>query len=97
MARQVSGDGFTVYFPNYDSGDVDTLDFATVETSRHSVIRRGDGETVATFVATWGDANMVRLQGFGALTGGMIDLARWRFTDAADAADAAYEIVPSIG
>jgi len=97
MASQVSGDGFTVYFPNYDSGDVDTLDFATVETTRHSVIRRDDGATVAAFVATWGDANMIRLQGSGALTAGMIDLARWNMTDAADAADAAYEIVPAIG
>ena len=97
MARQVSGEGFTVYFDNYDSGEVDTLDFATVEISRHSVIRRGDGATVATFVATWGDANMIRLQGSGAITAGMIDLARWRFTDAADAADAEYEIVPPLG
>ncbi len=97
MAQQVSGEGFTAYFDNYDTGEVDTLDFATVEVSRHSVIRRRDGATVAAFVATWGDHNMIRLQGSGALTAGMIDLAHWRFTDAADAADAAYEIVPSIG
>jgi hypothetical protein len=97
MARQVSGEGFTVYFDNYDTGEIDTLDFATVETTRHSVIRRDDGATVAAFVATWGDANMVRLQGSGSLTAGMIELAHWRMTDAADAADAAYEIVPPIG
>jgi hypothetical protein len=97
MARKSSGEGFAVYFDNYDTGEIDTLDFATVETTRHSVIRRGDGATVAAFVATWGDANMVRLQGSGALTAGMIDLARWNMTDAADAADAAYEIVPAIG
>jgi hypothetical protein len=97
MAQQISGDGFALYFESYDTGEVDTLDFATVETSRHSVIRRGDGATVAAFVATWGDANMIRLQGSGALTAGMIDLARWSMTDAAETADAEYEIVPSIG
>jgi hypothetical protein len=97
MARQISGDGFTLYFDDYDSGEIDTLDFVDVETSRHSVIRRGSGETVATMVATWGDCNMVRLQGSGKLTAGILDLAWWRMTDAADAADAEYEIVPPIG
>jgi hypothetical protein len=97
MARQVSGDGFTVYFPNYDSGEVETLNFTTIETSRHSVIRRDNGATVATLIVTWGDHDLIRLQGSGSLTTGMIDMARWNMTDAADAADAAYEIVPPIG
>jgi hypothetical protein len=97
MAQQVSGDGFDVYFGNYDSGEIDTLDFVDVETSRHSIIRRGSGETVATMVATWGDQSMIRLQGSGKLTAGILDLAWWRMTDAADAADAEYEIVPHIG
>lgn len=97
MARQVSGDGFTVYFDNYDTGAVDTLDFATVEVSRHSVIRRRDGATVAAFVATWGDHDLIRLQGSGSLTAGMIDMARWSMTNAAEAAAAEYAIVPPIG
>jgi len=96
MARQVSGDGFTVYYHGYDSGAVDVLDFATVDTSRHSVIRRDNRATVAEFIATWGDHDLIRLQASGAVTAGMIDLARWNMTDAADAADAEYEIVPPI-
>ena len=97
MAQQISGDGFALYFDNYDTGEVDTLDFATVETSRHSVIRRDGGATVATLVATWGDHDLVRLAGSGKLTAGIIDLAWCRMTDAADAADAEFEIVPPIG
>lgn len=97
MAQQISGDGFTLYFNSYDSGEVDTLDCATVETSRHSVIRRDGGAVVATLTATWGDHVMVRLEGSGKLTPGILDMAWWRMTDAADAAGAEYEIVPPIG
>jgi hypothetical protein len=97
MARQVSGDGFTVYFDNYDTGERDTLDFATVDVSRHSVKRRRDGATVAAIVATWGDHILIRLQASGMVTDGMLDLAQWNMTDAAEQADSDYEIVPPIG
>jgi hypothetical protein len=99
MARQLEGTlaDFAIYIRDYDSGEIDTLAFADVTTSAHSIVRRADGKIVARMVATWGDCDLVRLQASGAVTGGMIDLAKWRFTDAADAADAAYEIVPSIG
>ena len=97
MARQVSGDGFTVYFDNYDTGEIDTLDFATVETSRHSVISRRDGTTVAEIVATWGDHSLIRLQASGKVTDGILDLAQWNMTDAAEAAAADHEIVPPLG
>ncbi len=97
MAQQISGDGFKLYYGNYDSGAVDTLEFATVETSRHFVICRDGGAVVATLVATWGDHDLIRLQGSGKLTAGILDLAWWRMTDAADAADAEFEIVPPIG
>jgi len=97
MSQLISGDGFTLYFADYDSGETDTLEFVDVETTRHSVIRRADGATVASFAATWGDHNMVRLEGSGKLTPGIIDLAWWRMTDAADSAGAEYEIVPPIG
>ena len=97
MARQVSGDGFTVYFEDYDTGEIRPLDYATIDTSRHSVIRRGDGEKVGEIFATWGDHNLIRLQASGRITGGILDLARWDMTDAAEAAAARYEIVPPLG
>lgn len=97
MAQQISGDGFALYFDRYDSGEVDTLDFATVETSRHSVIRRDCGATVATLMATWGDHDMIRIQGSGKLTPGILDMAWWRMTDAASTAHAEFEIVPPLG
>ena len=97
MARQVSGDGFTVYFDNYDTGEIDTLDFATVETSRHSVISRRDGTTAAEIVATWGNHSLIRLQASGKVTNGILDLAQWNMTDAGEAAAAEYEIVPPLG
>jgi hypothetical protein len=97
MAQQITGDGFKLYFNSYDSGEVDTLDFATVETSRHSVIRRDGGAPVATLVATWGDYVMVRLEGRGTLSDGLLDMAWWRMTDAASAAHAELEIVPPLG
>lgn len=97
MARHVMGDGYTVYFDNYDTGEIDTLDFATVEVSRHSVIRRRDGATVATIVATWGDHSMIRLQASGMVTDGMLDLAQWNMTDDGEQAEKEYEIVPPIG
>ena len=97
MAQQITGDGFKLYFNSYDSGEADTLDFATVETSRHSVVRREGGATVATLAATWGDHDLIRIQGSGKLTAGILDLAWWRMTDAASAAHAEFEIVPPIG
>ena len=97
MAQRVWTENFKLYFDNYDSGEVDTLDFATVETSQHSVVRRDSGATVATLVATWGDHDMVRLEGCGTLSDGILDMAWWRMTDAASAAHAEFEIVPPIG
>jgi hypothetical protein len=97
MARQVSGDGYAVYYDTYDTGERDTLDFATVEVSRHSVIRRRDGATVATIVATWGDHSLIRLQASGMVTDGMLDLAQWNMTDDGEQAEKEYQIVPPIG
>ena len=97
MAQNISGESFAVYFDDYDSGEVDAIDFLDVATTRHSVIRRDDGSAVATLLATWGDNILIRLQGSGSIAAGIVDAAWWNMTDAARAARAEYDIVPPIG
>jgi len=97
MARTIAGDGWKMAYGNYDSGEVCLLDYSEVFRTVHDVVRRVDGAKIASIAVTWGDFNAVRFEGSGAITPGIVDLARWVVSDAADAADAAVEIVPPIG
>jgi len=70
---------------------------AHVEWTTHDVIDRATGHVVGTIECVWEDYVLAGMRRFGSVPDGVMSLARWDFSDAADAADALYEIRPVIG
>jgi hypothetical protein len=68
-----------------------------IESTTHDVIDRSTGRVVGTIECVWEGHNIACMRRFGSVSDGVMSLARWDFSDAADAADALYEIRPSIG
>jgi hypothetical protein len=71
-------------------------EYAEITTTRHSVARLSDGAIVGEIVATWGDGSLLRLQGFGRVSRGILEMARHDFGRRAERAAKLYKIVPSL-
>jgi hypothetical protein len=71
-------------------------EYAEITTTRHTVEKLSDGSAVGEIVATWGDGSLLRLQGFGRVSRGILEFARHDFTPRAERAEKLYRIVPSL-
>jgi hypothetical protein len=71
-------------------------EYAEITTTRHTVEKLSNGAAVGEIVATWGDGSLIRLQGFGQVSRGILEMARHDFGRRAERAEKSYRIVPPL-
>jgi hypothetical protein len=71
-------------------------EYAEITTTRHTVEKLSNGAAVGEIIATWGGGSLIRLQGFGRVSRGILEMARHDFGRRAERAAKSYRIVPSL-
>ena len=75
---------------------ITTMEYAEITTTRHTVEKLSTGAAVGELVATWGDDSLIRIQGFGQVSRGVLEMARHDFGRRAERAEKLYRIVPPL-